>query len=95
MLAICVTAAGIVVHGQELRRSLLLGTATIAAVSGAGTVFSGSRACVSLLVASLVLLGITCIRVPRRLLFLGVITAVIWVSARLLTRLLPASAGAA
>jgi O-Antigen ligase len=95
VLAVCVTAAGIVVHGQGLRRGLLLGSATIAAVAGAGTVFSGSRACVSLLVASLVLLAITCIRVPRRLLLLGAITGAIWVFAWLLTRLLPASAGAA
>lgn len=94
MVAVCVTAATIVVHGRALDRPWVWGSAAVAALAGAGTIFSASRACVALLVAALILLAITCIRAPRRLAALASVAGVIWAAAWLLTRLLPSSAGA-
>jgi hypothetical protein len=94
MVAVSVTAATIVVHGRALDRPWVWGSAAVAALAGAGTIFSASRACVALLAAALVLLAITCIRVPRRLVALASVVSAIWAVAWLLTRLLPSSAGA-
>jgi hypothetical protein len=94
MLAVCVTAAGIVVHGKRLDRRLVLATFAVASAAGTGTIFSGSRACVALLAVSVVALAITCFRVPRRLAMLAALCAAIWACAWLLARLLPSSSGA-
>lgn len=94
MLAVAVTATGIVVHGVALQRRLVLAIGGVAALAGAGTIFSGSRACVLLLVASFLALAVTCVRVPRRLLSLISLAAAIGTVAWVLTALLPAFAGA-
>jgi O-antigen ligase len=94
MLAVAATAASIVVHGGTLDRRLRGACVAVAAAAGAGTVFSGSRACVLLLAASFVLLAMTCIRVPRRLLALAGVGASMWVLAWVLAWLLPSSNGA-